>query len=69
MTAPAGHAKPAGPPFLVRVLLVPRRQRLAGGANCWAPGLLRLIYARYGIREDDGPASVAPLPARQAARA
>jgi len=48
-----------------RVLLVPATMRLAGNANWWAPRPLRRLYARYGIREDDGPApdrAEGPLP-------
>jgi RND superfamily putative drug exporter len=40
---------------LVRLLLVPATMRLLGAANWWAPAPLRRLYARYGIREDDGP--------------
>jgi len=40
---------------LVRMLLVPATMRLLGNANWWAPAPLRRLYARYGIREDDGP--------------
>jgi RND superfamily putative drug exporter len=49
---------------LVRVLLVPAVMRLLGEANWWAPAPLRRLYARYGIREDDGqaPAAEGPLP-------
>ena len=36
---------------IVRVMLVPATMRLLGGANWWAPGPLRRLYARYGIRE------------------
>jgi RND superfamily putative drug exporter len=36
---------------VVRVLLVPAVMRLLGRANWWAPGPLRGLYARYGIRE------------------
>jgi len=43
---------------IVRALLVPASMRLLGTANWWAPGPLRRVYARYGIREDEG----APLP-------
>jgi uncharacterized membrane protein YdfJ with MMPL/SSD domain len=50
---------------LMRVLLVPATMRLLGGANWWVPGPLRRLYARYGIHEDHGPASAAPLPARE----
>jgi uncharacterized membrane protein YdfJ with MMPL/SSD domain len=44
---------------LVRMLLVPATMRLLGDANWWAPAPLRRLYARYGIREDDGPAPAA----------
>jgi trehalose monomycolate/heme transporter len=54
---------------LVRVLLVPATMRLLGDANWWAPAPMRRLYARYGIREDDGPGPAAvaepePEPAR-----
>jgi trehalose monomycolate/heme transporter len=39
---------------VVRVLLVPAAMRLLGRANWWAPKPLRGLYARYGIREQDG---------------
>jgi trehalose monomycolate/heme transporter len=39
---------------VVRVLLVPAAMRLLGRANWWAPKPLRGLYARYGIRENDG---------------
>ena len=38
---------------IVRILLVPATMRLLGRANWWAPGPLRRLYARYGIREDE----------------
>ncbi|MGY1601597.1 MMPL family transporter [Geodermatophilus sp. SYSU D00815] len=41
---------------VVRTLLVPATMRLLGDANWWAPGPLRRLYARYGIRESDAPA-------------
>jgi len=48
---------------IVRVLLVPATMRLLGRANWWAPGPLRRLYARYGIREGDGaPALAEPAP-------
>jgi len=48
---------------LVRVLLVPATMRLLGNANWWAPGPLRRLYARYGIREvGDEEASPLPVP-------
>jgi len=37
---------------IIRVLLVPATMRLLGRANWWAPGPLRRLYARYGIREE-----------------
>ena len=44
---------------VVRVLLVPATMRLLGRANWWAPGPLRRLYARFGIREDvPGPAAM-----------
>jgi RND superfamily putative drug exporter len=49
---------------IVRVLLVPATMRLLGRANWWAPGPLRRLYARYGMREQDGEAG---QPARQPA--
>ncbi|GAA0948200.1 MMPL family transporter [Actinocorallia libanotica] len=42
---------------IIRVLLVPATMRLLGAANWWAPGPLRRLYARYGIREEDEPAA------------
>jgi trehalose monomycolate/heme transporter len=39
---------------VVRVLLVPATMRLLGSANWCAPRPLRLLYARYGIREGHG---------------
>ncbi len=44
---------------IVRVLLVPATMRLLGRANWWAPGPLRHVYARYGIRESE-PAGAKP---------
>jgi trehalose monomycolate/heme transporter len=38
---------------IVRVLLVPAVMRMLGRANWWAPGPLRGLYARYGIRESE----------------
>jgi trehalose monomycolate/heme transporter len=37
---------------IIRVLLVPATMRLLGRANWWAPGPLRRLYARYGIKEE-----------------
>jgi RND superfamily putative drug exporter len=44
------------------VLLVPATMRLLGRANWWAPGPLRRLYARYGLRED-GDRTPAPAAA------
>jgi len=38
---------------LVRLLLVPATMRLLGRHNWWAPGPLRRLYGRYGVREDE----------------
>ena len=38
---------------VVRSLLVPATMRLLGRANWYAPGPLRRVYARYGIRESE----------------
>jgi RND superfamily putative drug exporter len=43
---------------IVRVLLVPATMRLLGRANWWAPGHLRRLYARYGIREGEEAGAV-----------
>jgi RND superfamily putative drug exporter len=52
---------------VVRILLVPATMRLLGRANWWAPGPLRKLYARYGIRESDR--SPDPAPERELAPA
>jgi RND superfamily putative drug exporter len=36
---------------LIRAALVPAFMRLAGNANWWAPGLLRRVHDRIGLRE------------------
>jgi uncharacterized membrane protein YdfJ with MMPL/SSD domain len=36
---------------IVRALLVPAVMRLAGEANWWAPGPLRRLQRRWGVRE------------------
>ena len=36
---------------IVRCLLVPATMTLLGGANWWAPGPLRRLHARFGLRE------------------
>jgi trehalose monomycolate/heme transporter len=49
---------------LVRLVLVPATMTLLGRANWWAPGPLRRLYARYGIREvSRAPMSVPVRPA------
>jgi trehalose monomycolate/heme transporter len=45
---------------IVRGLLVPATMRLLGHANWWAPRPLRGLYARYGIREEDGAPKTPP---------
>ena len=50
---------------IVRILLVPATMRLLGRANWWAPGPLRRVYRRYGIREEE-PAARDVEPAVQA---
>lgn len=47
---------------VVRVMLVPATMRLLGKANWWAPGPLRRLYARYGIREEPAPGAPAGGP-------
>ncbi|HEY1625898.1 MAG TPA: MMPL family transporter [Streptosporangiaceae bacterium] len=50
---------------IVRVLLVPATMRLLGHANWWAPGPLRRLYARYGIKENQlSERTVEPSPVR-----
>jgi RND superfamily putative drug exporter len=48
---------------IVRVMLVPATMRLLGRANWWAPGPLRRLYARYGIRESEESATAPVRPA------
>ncbi len=50
---------------IVRTLLVPATMRLLGNANWYAPGPLRRLYARYGIRESEEVP--APPPQREPA--
>src|SRR3954463_15139414 len=45
---------------VVRTLLVPATMRLLGRANWYAPGPLRRLYSRYGIRESAGEPARAP---------
>jgi trehalose monomycolate/heme transporter len=47
---------------IVRVMLVPATMGLLGRANWWAPGPLRRLYARYGIREDSGGTGAPEVP-------
>jgi uncharacterized membrane protein YdfJ with MMPL/SSD domain len=46
---------------IIRVLLVPAAMRLLGRANWWAPGPLRRLYARYGLRESEQPPPLPPV--------
>ncbi len=46
---------------VIRVLLVPAFMRLLGRANWWAPGPLRRLHDRIGLRESDSPAEPAVL--------
>jgi uncharacterized membrane protein YdfJ with MMPL/SSD domain len=59
---------------IVRVLLVPATMRLLGRANWYAPGPLRKLYGKYGIREEpvqdgNGAAPADSRPARPQAPA
>jgi RND superfamily putative drug exporter len=40
---------------LVRCLLVPSVMMLMGRANWWAPGPLRRLHGRFGLREESSP--------------
>jgi RND superfamily putative drug exporter len=40
---------------LVRILLVPATMTLLGEWNWWAPGPLRRLHARFGLREAEAP--------------
>jgi RND superfamily putative drug exporter len=53
---------------IVRILLVPATMRLLGRANWYAPGPLRRLYARYGIRESDGEPAAEQAPELAGAR-
>ncbi|GAB2928137.1 MMPL family transporter [Streptomyces heilongjiangensis] len=48
--------------MVIRTLLVPAVLSLTGRATWWAPGPLRRLHDRFGIREG-GPAPTAPAPA------
>lgn len=47
---------------IVRALLVPATMKLLGNANWWAPAPMRRFWERYGVREEEGPSSLAPQP-------
>ena len=40
---------------IIRALLVPSLMELLGSANWWAPGPLRRVHERFGLREDVEP--------------
>jgi trehalose monomycolate/heme transporter len=50
---------------IIRILLVPATMRVLGRANWWAPGPLRRLYARYGIKEETAASGRSPLPLPQ----
>jgi uncharacterized membrane protein YdfJ with MMPL/SSD domain len=45
---------------IIRALLVPSLMELLGSANWWAPGPLRRVHERFGLREDVEPAEFRP---------
>jgi putative drug exporter of the RND superfamily len=47
--------------FVIRGTLVPALMKLAGEANWWAPGPLRRLHARIGIREATDPPAPDPV--------
>ncbi len=47
---------------LVRCLLVPATMTLLGDLNWWAPGPLRRLHARFGLREEAAGVVPAPRP-------
>jgi RND superfamily putative drug exporter len=48
--------------FVIRGLLVPSLMALLGKWNWWAPGPLRRLHDRIGLREDEpGNADTAPV--------
>lgn len=49
---------------IVRILLVPATMRLLGRANWWAPGPLRRVCRKYGIREEEAAPSQEVEPAQ-----
>jgi RND superfamily putative drug exporter len=44
---------------IIRALLVPSLMQLLGSVNWWAPGPLRRVHERFGLREEQGPAPAA----------
>jgi uncharacterized membrane protein YdfJ with MMPL/SSD domain len=46
---------------IIRALLVPSLMQLLGGLNWWAPGPLRRLHARVGVRESPAPTATAAL--------
>lgn len=50
---------------VIRGVLVPAFMRLAGRANWWAPGPLRRLHARVGLRENDDDAPAHPYSVAQ----
>jgi putative drug exporter of the RND superfamily len=51
---------------LIRAALVPTFMRLAGNANWWAPGPLRRLHDRIGLREAAEPVTLATPPVQLA---
>jgi putative drug exporter of the RND superfamily len=52
---------------LVRCLLVPAVLAWTGPATWWAPGPLRRVHQRFGLREESAPAGAPPPPTREPA--
>ncbi|WP_053205226.1 MMPL family transporter [Jiangella muralis] len=50
---------------LIRGALLPATMRLLGGATWWAPGWLRRVHARFGLRESSDAPQREPVPARR----
>ncbi|GAA2104684.1 MMPL family transporter [Actinomadura alba] len=48
---------------IVRGALLPAVMRLGGRATWWAPGPLRRLHARFGLRESAGDAAIEPAKA------
>jgi trehalose monomycolate/heme transporter len=53
---------------VVRALLVPATMKLLGSVNWWAPGPLRRLWERFGIREYDETPAPPVVPDREPAR-